>query len=336
MSNKLKFQENPIYVSSFEEFQSYCEIYQSRQSFKANCPVCGKEILFTKNWPKCRRKNLLCKYHLRQSNAIKKYGSWEEMYRQKTVKTKQTFLKRYGVDNIFKRTDLISKAVEKKYGEGITSGGMIKEAHKKQQQTMLDRYGTNCVLTRPEIHEKAIENSRTPEAIQKRKNTCLERYGCEASSQNEEIKDQVRQRCLEKWGHCYGGNRQKVFYLYEDTYFDSSWELAFYIYCKDHGINFEYHSTLLDYYVNGKKHKYEVDFKVGEDLIEIKGGHLLDENGNLKAYKETDDIECINAKNECMKVNKVKIISTKEIKKYLDYIKITYGNNFLQNFRIKK
>ena len=127
MSNKLKFQENPIYVSSFEEFQSYCETHQSRQSFKANCPICGKEISFTKSWPCCRRKNLLCEYHLRQYNATEKYGSWEEYYKQINSKTKQTFLEHYGVDNIFKRTDLISKAVEEKYGEGITSGGMIKE-----------------------------------------------------------------------------------------------------------------------------------------------------------------------------------------------------------------
>ena len=336
MSNNLKFSETPIYVSSIEDFQKACEIYQSRQSFISKCEVCGKEIHFFKGWPCNRPTKLLCPNHKKIYTKIQKYGSWENFEKHRLEKAKETSIKRYGVDNIFKRTDIISAAVEKKYGKGITCGGLIKEAHVKQQQTMLDRYGTTCILANPEIQEKAKEKARTPEAIQKRKSTCLERYGCEASSQNEDIKDQVRRRCLEKWGHCYGGNRQKVFYLYEDIYFDSSWELAFYIYCKDHRIDFEYHSTLLDYYVDGKKHKYEVDFKVGEDLIEIKGDHLLDENGNLKAYKKTNDIECINAKNECMKFNNVKVISTKEIKKYLDYIKVTYGKDFLQNFRIKK
>lgn len=54
MSNKLKFSETPIYVSSIEDFQKACEIYQSRQSFISKCEVCGKEIHFFKGWP-CNR-----------------------------------------------------------------------------------------------------------------------------------------------------------------------------------------------------------------------------------------------------------------------------------------
>lgn len=367
MSNKLKFSETPIYVSSIEDFQKACEIYQSRQSFTSKCEVCGKEIHFFKGWPCNRPTKLLCPTHKSIYTKIQKYGSLENFEKHRLEKAKETSIKRYGVDNIFKRTDIISAAVEKKYGKGITCGGLIKEAHVKQQQTMLDRYGTTCILTNPEIQEKAKEKARTaerhghghrhgtnfnfnrpevlekvkerahtPEANQKRKQTCLQKYGCEVPSQSDKVKQKAAKTCLERWGRMYGGSgHQTHYYFYENIYFDSSWELAYYIYLKDHNIDFSYHTEYLEYEVEGKKHKYEVDFKVEGKLIELKGSHLINSEGHLIDPFKGVSNEQLLAKEECMKQNNVKIFSNEEMKEILNYINTQYGKDFLRKWRHK-
>ena len=336
MSNKLLFQEEPIFVKTFEDFQKYCQTHQSKQSFKANCPVCGKEIHFLKNWPCNRRKNLLCEIHLRRQNIVERWGSKEAYLKNWSGKVKETNLKKFGVDNIFKDKRRIQKAVEQKYGEGITCCGLIKDAHKKQKQTMLEKHGVSSVFQIQEIYEKISTAAWSPEARQKRKDTCKKRYGCEVPPQSTVVKEKAKNTCLKNWGRIFGGNSQKAFYFYEEKYFDSSWELAYYIWLKDQQIDFEYHTKTLEYFVNGEKHKYEVDFVVNGVLVEIKGRHLLGENGNLvNPFHDNQTTERLKAKSDCMRENGVKIISDDEIKVYLNYISTKYGKDFLQSFRVK-
>ena len=70
-------------------------------------------------------------------------------------------------------------------------------------------------------------------------------------------------------------------YIYNNIKFDSSWELAYYIWLKDHNINFEYHTVILEYKVNDTTHFYYPDFKVNNELQEIKGTHFFDKDGQL-------------------------------------------------------
>lgn len=51
----------------------------------------------------------------------------------------------------------------------------------------------------------------------------VERYGVENSMQNHDIQAKA-----------------KSSYLYDSMYFKSSWELAFYIYCKDNDLDVAY------------------------------------------------------------------------------------------------
>lgn len=55
-------------------------------------------------------------------------------------------------------------------------------------------------------------------------------------------------------------------YLYEGLNFDSSWELAVWIYAKDHNLDIEREPVMLEYEVNGKVKKYFPDFRLNEDL----------------------------------------------------------------------
>ena len=66
--------------------------------------------------------------------------------------------------------------------------------------------------------------------------------------------------------------------------------------------------------------------------IEIKGGQLLDEDGNLKQMKTREWDMC---KQRCMEQNNVKIISKEEIKPIIKIVKNKFGNNFIKQFKLK-
>lgn len=122
--------------------------------------------------------------------------------------------------------------------------------------------------------------------------------------------------------------KQQSKYTYENKNFDSSWELAFYIYLKDKNVRFEFQTISIDYYWEGdnKMHTYHVDFKVFNTLIEIKSPYLY----NKMLIEHTKE----NAKLNCMLNNKVKIITN--CKKYINYVKTKYGSNYLKSFRNRK
>ena len=71
-------------------------------------------------------------------------------------------------------------------------------------------------------------------------------------------------------------------YLYNNINFDSSWELAYYIWLTDNNIEFEYQPNIsFEYMVNGKIHKYFPDFLINDEYIEIKGNQFFDKDNNL-------------------------------------------------------
>ena len=109
-------------------------------------------------------------------------------------------------------------------------------------------------------------------------------------------------------------------YKYDNIIFDSSWELAYYIWLKDHNINFEYHTVKLEYYINNNRHLYFPDFKINNQLIEIKSNYILEKYTSIE-------------KLQCMLDNSVNIITKTEIKPYLLYCKTKNIN--LQEFKIK-
>lgn len=119
-------------------------------------------------------------------------------------------------------------------------------------------------------------------------------------------------------------NHWKV-YTYQNVKFDSSWELALYIYAKDHDEEIEREPCCFEYYFNKEKHRYFPDFKYKGNLIEIKNNYLL-EDLNIINTKE-------NAKLKCIKDNKVQIWTIEKIQPYVDYIENKYGKDYLQQFK---
>ena len=218
----------------------------------------------------------------------------------------------------------VEEACINKYG--VKSTFQLKEVKEKRKKTFLEKYGVENPAQNIEIKEKI-------------KQTCINLYGVDNYTKTNEYKLKTKNTCLEKYGVenpfqsnvCMHNARKR--YLYDNKQFDSSWELAYYIWLKDHNIDFEYHSISIEYTYNNKKHYYFPDFKIKNELYEIKADYFLDKNKNLKNVYKTDNKEKLLEKTKCMKNNNVKILTYKDIKPILDYINEKYGKNFLKKFK---
>jgi hypothetical protein len=128
-------------------------------------------------------------------------------------------------------------------------------------------------------------------------------------------------------------------YKYDDILFFSKPEVAYYIWLKNHNIDFKYQNKTLTYEFDGKIKTYIPDFEVEGELVEIKGLHFFeDKDPNKKMinpYKRNDEPEKVKyrddlmeAKHQCMIKNNVKIITDFTI--YMNYIYENFGENYLE------
>lgn len=100
---------------------------------------------------------------------------------------------------------------------------------------------------------------------------------------------------------------------YKGFYCDSSWELAFVIYCLDHNIEFNRNKIGFDYLLNNRIRKFYPDFIIGDTYYEVKGGY--DKNVNAKLVNFP---------------HKIILIDQEKIKPYLRYTKEKYGKDFIR------
>lgn len=95
----------------------------------------------------------------------------------------------------------------------------------------------------------------------------------------------------------------------DGEFFDSSWEVAYWFYCKDHGIYLERNKKKFPYKYNNEIHKYLPDFFDGSQYIEIKGH---------------EDSKC---KFKYTAVENLKIVY--DVSKEIAYMKDKYGKDWL-------
>ena len=165
----------------------------------------------------------------------------------------------------------------------------------------------------------------------------LDKYGY-ASPQFQNPKNRKRNDELKR--EKYGSASAVGNYRYENELFNSSWELAFWIYHKDKGHPIKREPTSFDYYVDNKIHQYWPDFKVYNTYFEIKGDRflVLDDDDNVIDFQTFDRERTKEAseKYKCLREHNVKLITYKQIQKYLNYVKSTYGDDYLNKFKIKQ
>lgn len=96
---------------------------------------------------------------------------------------------------------------------------------------------------------------------------------------------------------------------YKGVYCDSSWELAYLIYCEEHGIAIERCAEIFEYEYEGKVRKYNPDFIVNGKYVEIKG--YKTEQWKQKLAQFPYEIE---------------VLYEAEMKPILEFVQSKYGN----------
>ena len=267
---------------------------------------------------------------------ILNYGSHDAAQQVKVQHTIESNLKNYGIEWNSQRNDVKEKVKSSNLAKyGVSYYVQTDEFKDKSRQQKLDRYGN--------------PNYRNDEQIFE---TCLSVYGCISPFGNEKVRQKIAETNLKNYGVdnpwkskiIQAKCRQK--YIFNECTFDSAPEIAYYIWLRDHNINFKYQPQIsFEYKFNGISHFYMPDFKVGKELHEIKGDQFFDETGKMinpfRMKDWTDEeyiMECAKyeAKHQCMLMNNVKILRSAEYSKFLNYVSCKYGKDYLLLFRSSK
>ena len=258
------------------------------------------------------------------------YNLDAKTYSDREISRKNTLNKLYNVDNNFQREDVKTKIA---YYNNIRSEEEVAEITNKIKATKLERYGDENYNNPDKVKRTILHNFGSKENfVQHRKEATIitnnKKYGADWYSQTDAYKESYKNTCNEKYNCDYFCQSEQYIksgrksYFYNNLYFDSSWELALYLYAIAHNEEIIRSPLKLEYYVNNKKHYYFPDFKYKGMLIEIKGDHMLDENNNLKdGYNSGISNDHLKAKQECMYNNNVILLSKKDIKFALDWCK---------------
>lgn len=210
---------------------------------------------------------------------------------------------------------------------GASAPAKLPAVQDKMRKTNLKKYGVENVFQADEIKTKLMS-------------TCLERYGNEHYTKTDDYLRKTTQTCQSKYStnfYCqseaYAKTAHKK-YNYNDLIFDSSWELALWIYAKDHDEKIERIPVRLEFELNGDTHYCLPDFEYKGKLIEIKGAQFIKNGKFICPYDESKN-ELFEAKQNCLIEHNVQIWTKHNIQFALDYVKNTYGKSYLKQFKTK-
>lgn len=144
----------------------------------------------------------------------------------KIVKSRDTSLKRYGVDNPMRCEEVkdnLKKSLEEKYGTykisslpeirekikqtclekyGVEVPTQSEEVKEKTRKTNLEKYGVESTLQLQITREKMKEyrNAHVDEIREKREDTNMKKYGCKNPFGNEIVKGKIKKTIYDKYG----------------------------------------------------------------------------------------------------------------------------------------
>jgi len=132
--------------------------------FRVKCDICGDE-----------KETNMRLYQLSYKN-----GNIYSCFDCKTIKTKKTYLEKYGDEN-YRNMEKVKKTKLEKYGD------MNYNNRDKAKETIINLYGVD-------------NTSKLKEFQDKWKQTNIEKYGCENVFGNEEIKEKIKETYVSKYG----------------------------------------------------------------------------------------------------------------------------------------
>lgn len=293
------------------------------------CNNCGKEFKRKRDFEE--GEEVLC----RGCQISKYYKDNPEKSIERQKKSQLTSLKKYGTSNPAK-----SNEIKKKISQNISDAynDRKEDILNKRTSTNKERFGYNFPAQNKEILNKGLETQRSrqgcigwenkelqksaeerahsPESNEKRKNTSIKNYGVYSVV-----------------GSSGNSNRLKG-YEYDSLRFDSGWELAIYVWCKDNDVPVVYHPNFHFTYEdeNGNEHIYWPDFLIKGQFYETKGDQFFnDKDEPYNKYTKTFWWSKYNA----LTKNNVKILRKADMIPYLKYVNDTYGKDFIKSFKVK-
>ena len=109
-------------------------------------------------------------------------------------------------------------------------------------------------------------------------------------------------------------NRKRSIF-YDNNYFDSSWEVEFWKYCKLNGKNISRNVKVFKYNYLNVEHYCIPDFEVDGTLVEIKGNQFLKKDGNWQNPFDHSQDDLYEAKHKCLLENNVNILYLSDLKR---------------------
>ena len=183
----------------------------------------------------------------------------------KQNKAKNTFLKKYGVDNPLKSKIIKQKMINTR----LNTPNFWENIVIKRQQTCLKKYGV-------------ISYTQTNEFIIKFKETCLKKYGFDNPTKTESVKQKIKNTCLEKYNCINGGMSSKAIKTFKQhkSFNSSKAEKQLYDMIKNIYENTKYQYT-------SESYPYMCDYFIPELnlYIEYQGSMFH----NMHLYKNNDE-----------------------------------------------
>jgi hypothetical protein len=334
------------------------------------CSKCAKECDYPKArrhsfCKECKAKERL---DLFEKTIIERYGSRENFLKERQKRQREKCLEKFGVENTFQRPECIEKKKKtqlEKYGdEWFTNREKFKETINKKplsknriHQIAHQKYYEETtpeerLKIKTEKFRKTLFQNYGPglKGLQEKSSkTCLEKYGVKNPFQIKGINQKIEETKLKKYGDRYYNNREKSAktclekygvskvhsmtpkYIINEKKFDSSWEVAYFLWLEDQHIDFIYKPKEIEYQgSDGKIHHYYPDFYT-DHYIEIKGDHLY-RNGVLTSPSGK---KLFLEKTQCYKENNVEIITSSKLKPIMEWVEEKYGKNYISSFKIK-
>lgn len=296
-----------------------------------------------------------CKQTCLESYGVESYSQTDEFKN----KVKQTKLERYGDENYCPVEKIRKTKLERYNDPNYCNVEKCKETwHNKtkdeiegivnlRKQTCLDLYGVPSYTQTQECKDKVKQTNYERHGVygignaiesfyEKFKQTCLEKYGEINFSKTQAGKEKIREGIYKNTGHHTSWGCSEP-YIYDGVSFDSSWEVAFFIYHKDNGDDIKRCDISFEYMYNNKVFHYYPDFELNGEIIEIKGLHFfkdMDINKEMINPFDSNQNGLFEAKHQCMVSNNVKIIT--DCNEYISYVNNKYGRDFLKSLKNTK
>lgn len=308
------------------------------------CPICCKPTRYVnmrRGYLKyCSHRCVCDSSEVQEQKAKTKLRLYGSATYNNQEKTRKTCRERYGTSNVLACKEIREKSKKtwlKNYG--VDNPSKAPEVIRKISETNLKNHGVPWVMQNTEILEKRSNwwkdnfgNSnpfKTLHFKEVAKDTKLEKYG-DANFNN---RQQASDTMLELYG-VTNNSKSPTFhktatkqYEYKGEMFDSSWELAVWIFFTDNNLPITRKPVRIPYIDCTKERVYFPDFLVGDTLLEIKGDYFFTPDG---VFKDSSKLNC-------MVENNVVIWRYSEVKTFLNYCKRKFDSkDWAKQFRRRR